>query len=83
MRSDSERTGMLAMAGRVKERSAAALRSFNLTIGWKLSIGFGVLLLLLVITGLIIDSSLRTIDADLREITEVEEPESSATGRQR
>ncbi|MCH8901770.1 MAG: hypothetical protein IIC88_05670, partial [Chloroflexi bacterium] len=57
MRSKSERKGMLAIAGRVKARSAAALRSFNLTIGWKLSIGFGVLLLLLVITGLIIDRS--------------------------
>ena len=69
---------MLAMARRVKARSAAALRSFNLTIGWKLSIGFGVLLLLLVITGLILERSLRTIDANLREITEVEEPESAA-----
>ncbi|MCH7836932.1 MAG: EAL domain-containing protein [Chloroflexi bacterium] len=69
---------MLAIAGRVKARSAAALRSFNLTIGWKLSIGFGVLLLLLVITGLIIDRSLRTIDANLSKITEVEEPESAA-----
>ncbi len=78
MRSESERKGMLAIAGRVKARSAAALRSFNLTIGWKLSIGFGVLLLLLVITGLIIDRSLRTIDANLSKITEIEEPESAA-----
>ncbi len=69
---------MLAIAGRVKARSAAALRSFNLTIGGKLSIGFGVLLLLLVITGLILERSLRTIDANLIEITEVEEPESAA-----
>ena len=78
MRIESERKGILTIAGRVKARSAAALRSFNLTIGWKLSIGFGVLLLLLVITGLILERSLRTIDADLREITEVEEPESAA-----
>ena len=78
MQSESEHTSMLAIAGRVKARSAAALRSFNLTIGWKLSIGFGVLLLLLVITGLILERSLRTIDTSLREITEIEEPESAA-----
>lgn len=78
MRNESEREGMLAIAGRVRARSADALRSFNLTIGWKLSIGFGVLLLLLVITGLILERSLRTIDHNLREITEDEEPESAA-----
>ena len=51
---------------------------FRLTIGRKLWLGFGVLILLLVVTGLLIDRSMVTIGENLRDITEVEEPESAA-----
>ncbi len=50
----------------------------RLTVGRKLWLGFGVLILLLVVTGLLIDRSMVTIDENLRDITEVEEPESAA-----
>ena len=50
----------------------------RLTIARKLLLGFGSLLAIFLITGLVVNSNFRTIGKDLKEITEVEEPTSAA-----
>ena len=50
----------------------------RMTIGAKLMIGFGSLLVILLTTGLVVNRNLRTIEKDLTEITTVEEPTRAA-----
>ena len=50
----------------------------RLTIARKLLLGFGSLLAIFLITGLVVNANVRTIEKDLTEITTVEEPTSAA-----
>ena len=50
----------------------------RLTIARKLLLGFGSLLAIFLITGLVVNANIRTIEKDLTEITMVEEPTSAA-----
>jgi len=50
----------------------------RITIGQKLALGFGSLMAIFLITGLVVNANVRTIEKDLKEITEVEEPTSAA-----
>ena len=50
----------------------------KLTIGSKLGLGFGLVLLILAISGLVTITQIRIIDKHLKEITEVKEPTSAA-----
>ena len=50
----------------------------RLTIARKLLLGFGALLAIFLITGLVVNANVCTIEKDLTEITTVEEPTSAA-----
>ena len=50
----------------------------KLTIRRKLTFGFGSLLAIFLITGLVVNANVRTIEKDLTETTAVEEPTSAA-----
>ncbi|MDP9424739.1 MAG: PAS domain S-box protein, partial [Actinomycetota bacterium] len=49
-----------------------------MTIARKLWLGFGILILIFVLTGLVVGTSVRSIGASLREIVKVEEPTATA-----
>ncbi len=79
MRNDSEHIPAHSTVSRNRGALADAQpHRPGLTVSQKLWLGFGVLLLLLLAGGIVIELSTRTIDANLKEITEIEEPESAA-----
>ena len=54
------------------------LGSMKFTIAAKLCFGFGILILMMTVTGLVITNNLSRIDSDLTEMNTVKEPLSAA-----
>ena len=79
MRNDSEQHSENSEASQRRAALAGGQRHRpKLTVSRKLWLGFGVPLLLLIGGGVVLERSIRTIDANLKEITEFEEPKRAA-----